>query len=81
MTSNPDRLHITVIGVGHEAGQNALGILDELARDYALDVQAIDHARADEEVVVLIDDRIQMSGPPSRGRLRDAIETTLPEGQ
>lgn len=81
MTSSPGRLHITVIGVGQEAGQNALGILDELSRDYALDVQAIDQARADEEVVVVIDNRIQVSGPPSRARLRDAIETTVHEGQ
>ncbi|MFN8034104.1 MAG: hypothetical protein U0Q47_12520 [Mycobacterium sp.] len=81
MSSNPDRLHITVLGVGHEAGRNALGVLDELARDYALDVRAVDHARADEEVVIIIHDRIEVSGPPSRARLRDAIETTMHEGQ
>lgn len=65
MTSTPGPLPITALGAGHEAGQNALGILDELARDYALDVQAIDHANADEEVVVVIDDRIEVSDPPS----------------
>lgn len=81
MTLSPGRLHIAVIGVGQEAGRNALGILDELARDYALDVQALNPARADDEVVVVIDDRIEVSGPPSRARLRDAIEAIVYQGR
>ena len=64
MTSTPGPLHITALGAGHEAGQNALGILDELARDYALDVQAIDHAHSDEESSLTSTTLVEVIGPP-----------------
>jgi hypothetical protein len=56
--------HITVLGVGPEAGLSALAILDELSRDYALDVQASDHAHSDEESSLSSTTLVEVIGPP-----------------